>query len=134
MEWVINYSSKKFVNVYAESISQAIEQAIELMPSETITSVRTMLPEYRSLASQSRFDLILNRVANYQWMMTRDIDALTVMARATDPELLEAINGLRAANSEIGNAIPQVSLHSFRYSRRSRRHAGRRSGSSDAQN
>lgn len=36
MEWVINYLSKKFVNVYAESISQAIEQAIELMPSETI--------------------------------------------------------------------------------------------------
>lgn len=128
MEWVINFSSKKFVNVNAESISQAIEQAIELMPSETITSVRTMLPEYGSHASQSRFDFILNRVANYQWMMTRDIDALTVMARSTNPELLEAMKRLRAANSEIGNAIPQVSLHSFRYSRRNRRHAGRRSG------
>lgn len=134
MEWVVSSSSKKFVNVHADSISEAIEQATELMPAETITSARTVLSTYGSFASQSRFDFVLNRIANYQWMVTRDIDSLTVMAKAATPELFEAVEGLRKANSEISNAIPEVSLLNFRYTRRNRRHAGSRSGSGDAEN
>ena len=134
MEWVINFSSKKFVNVHAESISEAIEQATELMPSETITSARTVFSNYGSFASPSRFDFVLNRIANYQWMMTRDIDSLTVMAKAATPELLESVRELKVANSQVSNAIPQVSLLNFRYSRRNRPHSGRRSGLSDAEN